>query len=274
MSQGYRSLQRPPAVAGQFYEEAPEKLKQQVSACLTPIATKEKAIAVVCPHAALMYSGKVAGQVYSHLDLPQRFILIGPNHTGRGSVLSVFPEGKWQLPQGNVAIDQTLATKILERVPRAEPDTRAHQTEHCLEVQLPFLQFLRDEVSIVPIVMMVDDFLTCKELGMGIARAVCEVPDPVLLIASTDMSHYVPDQIARQKDHQAIEKVLALDPQGLHAVVRQHDISMCGYAPTVAVLFASLEMGATQTELVCYTTSAEVSNDYDYVVGYAGLIIK
>jgi AmmeMemoRadiSam system protein B len=265
---------RLPAVAGQFYIASPEKLKHQVAACLEDKSPKQQAIAVVSPHAGLIYSGKVAGKVYSSLILPRTFILIGPNHTGLGAPVSVFSQGTWQMPQGTVTVDETLANQILERFPEAEADTQAHQSEHCLEVQLPFLQLLKNEVRIVPIVMMQSDLLTCQELGSAIAAILREWPEPVLLIASTDMTHYEPDPIARQKDGRAIEKILSLDPQGLHTTVHQYRISMCGHAPTVAVLFASLELGASQAELVHYMTSAEVSGDYEHVVGYAGIIIK
>jgi len=265
---------RTPAVAGQFYMASPEKLKHQVAACLVNVPIKEKAIAVVAPHAGLIYSGQVAGRVYSQLALPRTFILIGPNHTGLGASVSIFSKGEWQMPQGKVSVEEALANKILERFPDAEADTQAHQSEHCLEVQLPFLQFLKSEVRIVPIVIMRSDLLSCQELGLAIASTLREWPEPVLLIASTDMTHYEPDQIARQKDRQAIQKILALDPKGLHNTVRQYRISMCGVAPTVSVLFASSELGASRAELVHYMTSAEVSGDFEYVVGYAGIIIK
>jgi AmmeMemoRadiSam system protein B len=265
---------RTPAVAGQFYLASPEKLKQQVEACMIDIPVKEKAIAVVAPHAGLMYSGKVAGKVYSRLILPRTFIMVGPNHTGLGAPVSVFSKGKWQMPQGKVAIEEAMADKILERFPDAEPDVQAHQSEHCLEVHLPFLQFLRNEVRIVPIIIMRSDLLTCQELGLAIASTLREWPEPVLLIASTDMTHYESDQIARHKDSQAIQKILALDPEGLYHTVRQQRISMCGVAPTVSVLFASSELGASRAELVHYMTSAEASGDFEHVVGYAGIIIK
>ena len=265
---------RLPAVAGQFYMASPEKLKHHVSICLEDIPSKQLAIAAVSPHAGLIYSGKVAGKVYSRLALPRTFILIGPNHTGLGTPVSVFSQGEWQMPQGKVMVDGALAHHILEEFPDAEPDTLAHQSEHCLEMQLPFLQFLKDEVKIVPIVMMRNDLPTCQELGWAIAGILRQWSEPVLLIASTDMTHYEPDPIARQMDSRAIEKILALDPHGLHTTVNQFRISMCGHAPTETVLFASLELGAAQTELIHYMTSAEVSGDYEHVVGYAGIIIK
>jgi AmmeMemoRadiSam system protein B len=253
---------------------SPEKLRHQVSACLEDIPLKQKAVAVISPHAGLIYSGRVAGKVYSHLALPKTSILIGPNHRGLGRSIAVYSQGEWQMPQGNVMVDDALAHQILERFPDAAADTLAHQSEHCLEVQLPFLQFLKSAMRIVPIVMMRNDLLTCRKLGSTIAAILREWPEPVLLIASTDMTHYEPDPIVRQKDGRAIEKILALDPQGLHATINQHRISMCGHFPALTVLFASLQLGATQAELVHYMTSAEVGGDDERVVGYAGIIIK
>jgi hypothetical protein len=178
------------------------------------------------------------------------------------------------MPQGKVMVDDILAHQILEQFPDAEPDTLAHQSEHCLEVQLPFLQSLKGEMKIVPIVMMRNDLPTCQELGSAIAATLRAWPEPVLLIASTDMTHYEPDSMVRQKDSRAIDKILALDPQGLHSTVNQYRISMCGHAPTETVLFASLELGASQTELIHYMTSAEINGDYEHVVGYAGIVIE
>lgn len=265
---------RQPAVAGQFYAAYQHKLKQQVAAYLVDIPAKEKAIAVISPHAGLVYSGKVAGMVYSRLSLPYTFVMVGPNHTGLGSPLSVFPEGKWNTPLGDVTVEDRLARQILAEFPLAEPDRLAHQEEHCLEVQLPFIQSLQGDVKIVPIVMMRGELKICQKLGSAIAKVLKPWPEPALLVASTDMTHYEPVAEARRKDEMAIQKILDLDPQGLHTVVRQHQISMCGYAPTVTVLYAALELGASRAELVHYMTSGEINGDYEQVVGYAGIMIK
>jgi AmmeMemoRadiSam system protein B len=220
-----------------------------------------------------MYSGPVAGAVYSRVQIPDTLLLVGPNHTGLGPPLSIYAEGSWNMPNGRVAIDRRLAADLLARCPQAESDTEAHQSEHCLEVQLPFLQQLRPAVAIVPVIMMSTELAVCRALGEAMAAAVLEAPRPILIIASTDMSHYEPDAVARRKDQWAIDEILALNPAGLHRVTREKRISMCGFAPTVATLFAALRLGARRAKLVKYMTSGETSGDYDRVVGYAGLLI-
>ncbi len=264
---------RQPAVAGQFYPASPEKLRKQVEDCLEHTAPRQKAIAIVAPHAGLIYSGPVAGSVYSRVVLPHTLILIGPNHTGFGSPISVFPEGEWEMPNGPVMIDQDLAEALVDRSPHVELDVQAHLHEHCLEVHLPFLQYLLQDFKIVPIVMMRGDLGVCQELGRTLAEIVRGSAEPILLVASTDMTHYETDRSAREKDQAAIDQILNLDAEGLYRVVKERKISMCGYAPTVTVLAAAIELGAVHTNLIRYTTSGEVSRDFSHVVGYAGVII-
>lgn len=264
---------RQPAVAGQFYQASPEKLRKQVEDCLEPTAPKQKAIAIVVPHAGLIYSGSVAGSVYSRVVLPHILILIGPNHTGLGSPISVFPEGEWEMPNGPVMIDQDLAEALAERSSHVERDVQAHLYEHCLEVHLPFLQCLLQDFKIVPIVMMRGDLEICQDLGRTLAEIIRGSGKPILLVASTDMTHYETDRSAREKDRAAIDQILNLDAEGLYRVVKERKISMCGYAPTVTVLAAAIELGARHTNLIRYTTSGEVSQDYNHVVGYAGIIV-
>jgi MEMO1 family protein len=261
------------AVAGQFYQASPEKLRKQVEDCLDPAAPKQKAIAIVVPHAGLIYSGLVAGSVYSRVVLPPTLILIGPNHTGLGCPISVFPKGEWEMPNGRVRIDQELAEAVMEGSPHVERDVQAHLYEHCLEVHLPFLQYFLQNFKIVPILMMRGDLEVCQELGRTLAGIVRGSDAPILLIASTDMTHYESDRSAREKDWAAIDQILNLDAAGLYRVVKERQISMCGYAPTVTVLAAAIELGAAQTDLIRYMTSGEVSRDYSHVVGYAGIII-
>lgn len=264
---------RSPAVAGQFYAAAPELLRNQVEQYIEKDHVREFAPAMICPHAGLVYSGPVAGAVYSRVNLPDTLLLVGPNHTGVGPPLSIYSEGGWSMPNGRVSIDHRLAADLLERCPQALSDTEAHRFEHCLEVQLPFLQYFRPAATIVPVIMMSTELAVCRALGEAMAAVVLESARPVSIIASTDMSHYEPDAIARRKDQWAIDEILALNPIGLHRVVQEKRISMCGFAPTVAVLFAALRLGAKRAKLVKYMTSGETSGDYDQVVGYAGILI-
>ena len=269
---------RPAAVAGPFYSASAAALETEVAGYLDTQARPQAKIAVICPHAGLMYSGPVAGSVYSRVTLPETVILVGPNHTGIGPAVSVYPEGAWQMPGGDVCINRDLAEKILSLCPHAEADTSARQREHCLEVQLPFLQSRRRPVRIVPIVLGTHDPALCRAIGDCLAAIVAQhtgAPDgQPLLVASTDMNHYESDAITREKDRHAIEAIERLDPDRLDAVVSAHHISMCGIAPTLAVLHAARALGATGATLVRYATSGDRSGDRARVVGYAGFTIE
>ena len=269
---------RSPAVAGPFYSPSAAALETEVAGYLDDQSRPQPKIAVICPHAGLMYSGPVAGSVYSRVSLPETVILIGPNHTGIGPAVSVYPEGAWRMPGGDVRINRELAETILSLCPHAEADTSAHQQEHCLEVQLPFLQNRRRQVRIVPIVLGTRDPVLCRAIGDSLAAVVAQrtgaSDGPPLLVASTDMNHYESDAITREKDRHAIEAIEQLDPAGLDRAVTTHHISMCGIAPTLAVLQAARALGATGATLVRYATSGDRSGDRARVVGYAGFTIE
>ncbi len=277
---------RQPAVAGHFYKGSPEALKKQVEGFIIPAAQRRKAIGIVAPHAGLIYSGSVAGAVYSSIELPDTYILIGPNHTGLGAPVSLMAKGAWETPLGTVAIDETLAASILSKSSRISEDTLAHLREHSLEVQLPFIQYFKKDFRIVPIQMLDTRLEICLEVGRAVAAAIQERREQraesrgehgdkpvVLIVASSDMSHYERARAAKEKDYKAIDQILNLDPQGLFRTIKNYGITMCGYGPAVAMLAASKLLGATKAELIKYANSGEVSGDYDQVVGYAGIII-
>lgn len=267
-------MKRMPAVAGQFYFDSPEMLEAQVERCIEKGLKREKVIAMLSPHAGLMYSGIVAGALYSRIEFPQTFLLIGPNHTGLGKPISIMASGEWEMPGGIVRIDESLSEKILKASNEIEDDRYAHLREHSLEVQIPFMQFFSKEFKIVPITMMTTDLDDCLELGRAVADAIKATAYPVIIVASSDMTHYESDKEARKKDQNALERVLALDPEGLHRTVLREGISMCGFAPTVAMLKASNILGAKSAVQVKYMTSGDVSGDYHHVVGYAGVLVK
>jgi predicted class III extradiol MEMO1 family dioxygenase len=292
---------RHPAVAGQFYKGSPEALKKQVEAFIDLGAERSKAIGILAPHAGLIYSGAVAGAVYSRLELPDTVVLIGPNHTGLGAAVSLMARGDWETPLGTVTIDERLSAAILARSPRIREDTLAHLHEHSLEVQLPFIQFFKRDFKIVPMQMLDTRLETCLEVGRAVGEAIRErsqvpevrsqksgqgenpTPHPEprtldsklpLIVASSDMSHYESAFVAKEKDYKAIDKILKLDPEGLHRTVKDNSITMCGYGPAVAMLVAARLLGAVKAELVKYANSGEVSGDYEQVVGYAGIVIR
>lgn len=269
---------RLPAVAGRFYPAKAETLSRDLDKYLGPgTANAEKvehALGCVVPHAGYMYSGHVAGAVYRKLPERPSYVILCPNHTGRGAPLAMMSSGSWLTPLGEVPIDSTLARAVHQDCHLVMDDARAHADEHSLEVQLPFLQHLVKEFTFLPIAIGVGGYAALETLGRGLAQALKGVQKPVLIIASSDMNHHEPDNITRIKDRKAIDKILALDPEGLYDVVRREDISMCGYGPTVAMLTASKELGAQRAELIKYATSADASGDRSYVVGYAGIIVS
>ncbi|MBI5055485.1 MAG: AmmeMemoRadiSam system protein B [Nitrospirae bacterium] len=267
-------MKRKPAVAGQFYPSSPAGLTEQVSGFVDEKAAKETALGVVSPHAGLMYSGAVAGAVFSRLKFPNTFIIIGPNHTGLGSPASIMSSGVWQMPTGELEINENLAKKIMAKSGIIQEDALAHSMEHSLEVQLPFILHFSSAVRIVPITMMGVSLESCRLLGEALANVIKETDGPVTIVASSDMSHYVTDSTARTKDKKAIDRVIALDPEGLYSTVNKEGITMCGVVPVTTMLFAANKLGAKKAELIKYMTSGEVSGDYDYVVGYAGLIVR
>jgi AmmeMemoRadiSam system protein B len=237
-------------------------------------AVKEKVIGLISPHAGLMYSGHVAGAVYSSIQFPKTFILIGPNHTGLGANVSIMTSGQWEIPTGTFSIDENLSRKILQKVSYVSEDVQAHIFEHSLEVQLPFIAYFSETVKIVPIIVMQASLEECRKIGEGIADAVKEVDYDVVIAASSDMSHYEPDDIARRLDSLAIKEALNLNPEGLYNIVHKERISMCGFLPATIMLYAAKALGAKEARLVKYATSGDVSGDYEQVVGYAGVIVK
>jgi MEMO1 family protein len=265
---------RHPAVAGQFYPRNPDELRAKIRSYTTADPHPIPALGCVVPHAGYMYSGHVAGAVYSHLELESRIILMCPNHTGMGSPLSIMSEGEWETPLGNAAIDSEIATELKTRLPLLTEDSHAHRSEHAAEVQLPFLQArLGDNLRFVPIAVGTGRFEALSQLGDAIAHTIASLEQRVLIIASSDMNHYESDIVTREKDAKAIEQVLALSPRGLYDVVTKEKITMCGFGPTVAMLTAAKRLGATRAELIKYATSGDISGDRNAVVGYAGIAV-
>lgn len=265
---------RYPAVAGRFYPRDPDDLRADIDSFLSPPNKTVAALGCIVPHAGYMYSGPVAGAVYAGLDLPQRCILMCPNHTGVGQPLAIMSQGAWETPLGQVPIDFSLADSLKQRFPLLVEDAVAHRAEHAAEVQLPFLQVRRPDCTFVPIALGTSRYEILEALGHAIADTLLSLSEPVLLIASSDMNHYENDALTRQKDHQAIERILVMDARGLFDVVMNENISMCGFGPTVAMLTAARQMGGTAAELVKYATSGDVSGDRERVVGYAGVMVR
>lgn len=267
-------MTRKPAVAGQFYPLGAGVLRDTISSMVDKNAAKSEVVGAVIPHAGYIYSGPVAGAVYSRIDFKETFVILAPNHTGYGKPVSIMTGGDWQTPLGTVTIDSVLANKILAGSKYFEEDELAHQYEHAIEVQLPFIQYFKPDVKIVPIVIAQASIETCKGIGEEIARAVKETGREVVLIASSDMTHYEPQKSAKVKDDQAINAILSLNEDDLLKKVEGLNISMCGAVPTACVITAAKELGANASELVDYRTSGDTTGDHQSVVGYAGITLK
>ncbi len=267
-------MTRRPAVAGRFYPDDPQELLDEVQRHLEENAGKVSAQGVIAPHAGFKYSGDVAGSVYSRIEIPDTVILLGPNHTGMGERISLAARGTWSMPFGDMDIDTPLAQAILKYLPMARENEEAHRLEHSLETQLPFLQYFRRKFTFVPICLMRLSWDECRMLGEALVKAIRDRDRTVLIVASSDMTHYETHASASEKDRKAIDKILNMDPEGLFRTVEKEGITMCGVNPATAMLTACKELGATRAELAKYMTSGEVSGDMEQVVGYAGVIVR
>lgn len=261
-------------VAGQFYPSHPSRLKEMIAGMVDEKSQREDALGLILPHAGYPYSGPVAAAAISRIKFKETFIILGPNHTGMGKALSIMTSGNWETPLGSIDIDEELARRILTSSRHLEEDDKAHLYEHSIEVQLPFLQYFKDNFRLVPVLFSYQDPEAYKDVGTAIANAVSDLERDVTIIASSDMTHYESSESARRKDNKAIEAILHLDEEQLLRRVKELGISMCGYAPTVALIIAAKNLGATQTELVRYGTSGDSTGDYSSVVGYASILIK
>ncbi|PIR00291.1 MAG: AmmeMemoRadiSam system protein B [Nitrospinae bacterium CG11_big_fil_rev_8_21_14_0_20_45_15] len=264
-------MNRPPAVAGRFYPAGKTALQSDLRARTDSDAEKIPAFGIIVPHAGYMYSGNVAGSVYSRIEIPDTVILLGPNHTGIGPAISVMTEGTWTSPLGDVEIDSELADSICSASPLLQANDSSHQQEHSLETQLPFLQYFSSSFRIVPICFMRTSWQDCLQVADAILTGMGE--RKVLIVASSDMTHYESHERAKAKDRMAIEKILALDPEALFQTVSREKISMCGVVPASIMLLCAKKRGIRFSKLIRYQTSGEVSHDWKQVVGYAGMMV-
>jgi len=266
---------RAPAVAGRFYPGSPEVLAREVEALSArgaAVRAPRPALGVMVPHAGFIYSGAIAGQTFALVEPAARALCMAPNHTGRGAAQALFSGASFGLPGGDVLVDQELTAALLDGF-CLSADNVAHEREHAIEVELPFLRAQNPAVQIAALCLARLSLRECAALGNHVARVISQLGPRPLLVASSDMSHYVPAAQARRLDGLALERVLALDPEGLYQTVIAHDISMCGFVPTTVMLFAAVALGARRAELVRYGNSGDRSGDYDRVVGYAGVIV-
>lgn len=267
-------MDRKPAVAGTFYEGTEKDLRSQVASYIPAQREKEEALGVVTPHAGYLYSGPVAGAVYARINPGSTFLIIGPNHTGLGPEASLYARGSWESPLGKVEIDEELAEALVGSSRDITIDTLSHRSEHSIEVQIPFLQYLFRDFKILPLCLGPLDLNRCLNIGRAVVQAVRKAGKKIVLVASTDMSHYVSRDAAKKKDGMALAAMEKRDAVQLYEVVRNNHISMCGVVPTVCMMAACNELGATEASLIKYSTSGDVTGDFSRVVAYAGMLIK
>lgn len=263
---------RSPAVAGTFYPAKPEELRRAVREA-TPPAPKEKALAAIVPHAGYAYSGKVAGAVYGRIEVPRDVVILCFNHRGAGKEFAVWGEGAWRTPLGDVPVNEDLARRVKESFPLAEFDESGHLSEHSAEVQLPFLQSARADVRIVPVALSVGLDARSLDNLRSFGRALAAVAGEFLVVASTDLNHYEDHRTTIRKDEAVIRAAERLDEEGVRRAVVEGQVSMCGFAPTIAAISYARARGAAAARTVMHATSAEASGEYDRVVGYVGMII-
>jgi len=277
---------RRPIVAGQFYEREPGRLRKQIEQCFThPLgpgrlpseepSLERVSLGFIVPHAGYMYSGPVATHAYYQLSLertPEVVVILGPNHTGVGPSVSVYPGGFWRTPLGDTPVDEQVATAIVDNSHFAKLDTSAHEYEHSIEVQIPFLQYtIRRSFRIVPVVILNQVPKVAEDLAKSILKAAETLGKELLVIATTDLTHYEPHEVAYSKDKLVIDSILRLDPEAMFRTVLERDISMCGPGSTMTLLYLARALGSKGARLLKYSTSGDVTGERDWVVGYASI---
>lgn len=263
---------RAPAVSGQFYPRSKNDLEREISRCFAGVPAVEKdVLGAVVPHAGYMYSGNTAAYVYSSLPEADTFVLLGPNHTGYGSPVAVSSEN-WSTPLGEVSSDMEFIKALPKKI--IDMDESAHKYEHSIEVQLPFLQHRFREFSIVPICMGMQDEETAQDVGEELAEAARKVSKKIVIIASSDFTHYMPDKTARENDAYYIQSILDMDISGFYRRLYERDASVCGYGAIAAMLTAAKALSAKKAALLKYSTSGDTTSDLAAVVGYAGIIVE
>jgi AmmeMemoRadiSam system protein B len=272
---------RTPAVAGMFYPSEKKELEQAIKESflhkfgpgrIPPSETKKKIYGIICPHAGYMYSGPIACQSFYAIssDLPELFVIIGPNHWGVGSDVATMKDVKWQTPLGEIEVDSETAEEISRTAKIIEIDSFSHSREHSLEVQIPILQEISSDFKIVPIALINQS----KEIALQIGLAVAEIAKKkrIMIVGSSDFTHYEPNEIAHKQDAALIEPILKLDVDRFYDVLQKRNVSACGYGAIAATMIACKEIGAEKGELLKYATSGDVTGDTSSVVGYGSII--
>ena len=265
---------RHPAVAGSFYSGDATRLRSDIEDYITKDCEKQAVLGVVSPHAGYMYSGRVAGNLYSRIKIPDTVVILAPNHTGYGVPYSIWSDGSWRTPLGDVGVNQNVVDELVRVCSLIEKDKEAHLYEHAAEVQIPFIQYFNPCIKIVVMVVSSRNIADLKNIGKSLSLVLQRLCPDALVVASSDMTHYETQAIANMKDKIAINEILALNEDNLYNKVHNMHITMCGIYPAVIMLVCSKERGAKKAELVRYETSGDITGDYNQVVGYAGITVS
>ncbi|MFW0884416.1 AmmeMemoRadiSam system protein B [Candidatus Acidulodesulfobacterium sp. H_13] len=268
---------REPVAMGYFYPEGLSNIRNLLNSFnVVPAKEKIDAFGIISPHAGYVYSGKTAYTGYSRINVKNNIIIIGPNHTGMGADYSVMGEGKYGFRDFNISVNSELADAIIKD--KGSPfayDEIAHTKEHSVEVQIPLLYNFKKDFSIVPIIVSFMRYSDALNASAAIFNAIkgLDLLNDVLIVASSDMTHYEPAESARFKDDIAIKEILDLNPSGLYDKVREYKISMCGFIPAAIMLNVAKMADRTNARLIEYTNSGEVTGDYTSVVGYSSIVV-
>ncbi|TRO53276.1 AmmeMemoRadiSam system protein B [Candidatus Bathyarchaeota archaeon] len=278
---------RRPTQAGSFYEGDAEALKTQIESCFlqelgpskrphVKVSGPRRIVGLICPHAGYMFSGAIAAKAYYELaqdGKPDTIVILGPNHTGYGSALSLMNEGVWRTPLGDLEVDRETANRIVRETRIVDVDESAHRFEHSIEVQLPFLQYIYGSgFKFVPLCFQIQDYYSSLEVGNALVKVLAN--KNAVVIASSDMTHYETQGNAITKDKAALKAVVAMDEKGFYSIIETRNVTACGYGPIAAVIVAAKGLGAKEAQLLCYRNSGDVTGDYSSVVGYAAVSFK
>ena len=272
---------RTPAVAGMFYPGGKKELKKSIKGCflhkfgpgkIPPSNIKKKIFGVICPHAGYMYSGPIACHSFYAIssDVPELFIIIGPNHWGIGSNVATMKDCKWNTPLGDVEVDSETAEEIHHLSEIIDIDYFSHTREHSLEVQIPILQEMYSDFKILPISMINQNKDVAKDIGLAIVKIAEK--KKVMIIGSSDFTHYEQNEFAHEQDMALIEPILKLDVEKFYDVLEDRNVSACGYGAIASTMIACKELGATKGEWIKYATRGDITGDTSSVVGYGSIV--
>ncbi|WP_319764842.1 AmmeMemoRadiSam system protein B [Maridesulfovibrio sp.] len=270
-------MNRQPVVAGRFYPDSPAQLREELKIFMgKPEADADRPVdrLVMVPHAGYVFSGEPCGKTLAQSKLASTVLLMGPNHTGLGSPLSVWDTGSWEFPGGSLDVDEKLAAELIASGAGFTSNEKAHSREHSLEVVVPFLHYLDPGTKIVPICVSESSPANLHQAGEVLAKIISEYPEPVSMVVSSDMSHFISADQAKKLDSMALEAIIRMDPSDFYSIVASNQISMCGVLPMTMAMFAAKILGANSGKLVDYTNSGKATGDYERVVAYAGVIIS